>query len=133
MKALARREPRWLTLDDALALHDEQIARFGGGAGMLKPDALEAVLARPRNIFAYDRSADLARYASVYLVGLVNGRAFVDGNKRVGLAAMLVFLHLNGSGLHVPPADLYQLVLGVATSRIREEQAAEWLRSRALA
>ena len=129
----ARREPRWLTPEDALALHDEQISRFGGGTGMLKPDALEAVLARPQNIFAYDRSADLATYAAVYLVGLVNGHAFVDGNKRLGLAAMLVFLRLNGSGLHVPPADLYELVLGVATSRIREAAAAEWLRSRTLA
>ena len=126
----ARREPRWLTLDDVLALHDEQIARFGGGAGMLKPDALSAVLARPLNIFLYDKTADLRRFAAVYLVGLVNGHAFVDGNKRVGLAAMLVFLRLNGSGLHVPPADLYELVLGVATSRLREDAAAEWLRSR---
>ena len=122
----ARREPQWLTLEDVLALHDEQIARFGGGAGMLKRDALEAVLARPLN--AYDRTADLARLAAAYLVGLVNGHTFVDGNKRVGLAAMLVFLRLNGSGLHVPPAALYELVLGVATSRIREEAAADWLR-----
>jgi prophage maintenance system killer protein len=43
---------------------------------------------------------------------------------------MLVFLRLNGSSLHVPPADLYELVLGVATSRLREDAAAEWLRSR---
>jgi death-on-curing protein len=117
-------------MDEVLALHDEQIARFGGGAGMLKPDALAAVLARPLNIFAYDKTADLRRFAAVYLVGLVNGHAFVDGNKRVGLAAMLVFLRLNGSGLHVPPAGLYELVLGVATSRLREDAAAEWLRSR---
>jgi death-on-curing protein len=88
------------------------------------------VLARPRNIFASDRTADLARFAAVYLVGLVNGHAFVDGNTRVGLAATLVFLRHNGSGLHVPPADLYQVVMGVATSRLREDGAAEWLRSR---
>lgn len=129
----ARREPRWLTLEDAVALHDEQIARFGGATGMLKRDALEAVLARPRNIFAYDRGADVPVYAAVYLVDLVNAHAFVDGNKRVGLAAMLVFLQLNGAPLHVPPADLYQLVLGVATSRIREDAAADWLRTRVLA
>lgn len=127
---IARREPRWLTPEDALALHDEQIARFGGATGMLKPDALDAVLARPRNVFAYDRGADVARFAAVYLVGLVNGHAFVDGNKRLGLAALLVFLRLNGSALHVPPADLYELVLGVATARIGEDAAATWLRAR---
>jgi len=128
--ATARREPQWLTLEDALALHDEQVARFGGGSGMLKRDALEATMARPRHIFAYDRTADLARFAAVYLVGLVNSHAFVDGNKRLGLAALLVFLRLNGSGLHVPAAELYELVIGVATSRISEDAAAEWLRSR---
>jgi death-on-curing protein len=54
----------------------------------------------------------------------------VDGNKRVGLAAMLVFLARNGRPLHVPQPDLYAFVLQVATGGIREREAAAWLRSR---
>ncbi len=128
--ARKRREPVWLTLPMVLALHDEQIALFGGSAGMLKPGSLEAVLARPTNQHAYDESTDLATFTATYLAGLINGHVFVDGNKRIGLAAALVFLRLNGHTLHVPPAELYGLVLGIATSRIGETETAAWLRSR---
>jgi len=126
----ARREPRWLTLDVVRALHDEQIVWFGGGGGDLQATALEAALARPLNTFAYRPDADLAEFAALYLVGLVNAHAFVDGNKRIGLAAMLVFLTFNGTALHVPQADLYGFVLGVATARTREADGAAWLRAR---
>ena len=125
-----RREPDWLSLEEILALHDEQIVLFGGASGLLKRGALEALVARPLQIHHYEPGADLARYAAVYLVGLINAHAFVDGNKRVGLAAMLVFLHRNQRPLRVPPADLFALVIGGATSRIREGDAATWIRER---
>lgn len=125
-----RREPEWLSLEEILAIHDEQIALFGGGSGLLKRGALEALIARPRQIFHYKPDSDLPHYAAVYLVGLINAHAFVDGNKRVGLAAMLVFLHRNQRPLHVPPAELFALVIGGATSRIREDDAAVWIRER---
>jgi death-on-curing protein len=111
------------------ALHDEQIALFGGSPGDLHGNALEAALARPVNTFAYDDAADLATFAALYLVGLVNAHAFVDGNKRVGLAAMLVFLRLNGHAVHVAPAQLYRFVLDVATGQVREKESAEWIRA----
>jgi death-on-curing protein len=125
-----RQEPLWLGLQEVLALHDEQIMLFGGSPGLLKRGALEAVVARPPHVFHYDLKAGLADFAAIYLGGLINGHAFVDGNKRVGLATMLVFLARNGSALHVPPLELFDLVLGVATSRIREDAAADWLKQR---
>lgn len=126
-----RREPRWLTLEAVLALHDEQIARFGGSPGLLMPTALEAAVARPVNSFHYDEQADIPALAALYLVGLANAHAFVDGNKRVALAAMLVFLVLNGQPLHVGPEKLYALVLDVATGRLKEDGVAQWLRASA--
>jgi len=125
-----RREPRWLTEDVVRALHDEQIALFGGSPGELHGGAVAAALARPLNAHAYDPSADLATFAALYLVGLVNAHAFVDGNKRVGLAALLVFLDLNGKPLHAEPQQLYGFVLGIATGTVREEEAAQWIRAR---
>jgi death-on-curing protein len=128
--AATRREPTWLSLDAVRAMHAEQILRFGGSAGVLQPTALDAAVSRPRNIFAYDEAADLADLAATYLVGLVNAHAFVDGNKRVGLAAMLVFLVRNDRALHVPKPDLYAFVLDVATGTMREREAAAWVRAR---
>lgn len=123
-------EPRWLSVAIARALHHEQLSLFGGSPGDLHADALEAAVDRPRNAHAYDAAADLATFAALYLVGLVNAHAFVDGNKRAGLAAMLVFLRLNGHALHVPPTELYGFVLRIATGAVRDEKAAEWIRTR---
>ena len=125
-----RREPRWLSVEAVRALHAEQVVLFGGEAGVLHIGSLEAALARPRNAFSYGRTTDLAGLAAIYLVGLVSAHAFVDGNKRVGLAAALVFLALNRQPLHVPPLDLYALTMRVAMGRAKEARVATWLRRR---
>lgn len=122
-----RREPRWLSVEVVRALHAEQIELFGGEAGLLHPGSLEAALARPQNAFSYGRTTDLAGLAAIYLVGLVGAHAFVDGTKRVGLAAALVFLALNRRPLHVPPLDLYALTMRVAMGRAKEAQVTAWL------
>jgi len=125
-----RREPRWLSVEAVRALHAEQIELFGGEPGLVHLGGLEAALARPQNTFSYRRTTDLAGLAAIYLVGLVRAHAFVDGNKRVGLATALVFLALNGRPLHVPPVDLYALTMRVAMGRAKEAQVAAWLRRR---
>jgi len=125
-----RREPRWLSGEAVRALHAEQIELFGGEAGLLQPGGLEAALARSQNAFHYGRTTDLAGPAAIYMVGLVQAHAFVDGNRRVGLAATLVFLALNGRPLHVPAVDLYALTMRVAMGRSKEAQVTAWLRKR---
>jgi death-on-curing protein len=111
-----------------LVLHAEQVERFGGSHGVLNLGAVESAVARPRNHFLYRGEADLADIAAAYLVGLVRGHGFVDGNKRIGTAAMLVFLTLNRRPLHAPPAELYALVMSVATNQVTEGQVATWVR-----
>lgn len=125
-----RREPRWLSLEAVRTLHAEQIELFGGEAGLHRPGGLKAALARPQNVLHRRRTTDLAGLAATYLVGLVQAHAFVDGNKRVGLASALVFLALNGRPLHAPPVDLYALTMRVAMGRSKEAQVASWLRRR---
>jgi death-on-curing protein len=125
-----RREPRWLSVEAVRALHAEQIDLFGGAAGLLHPGSLEAALARPQNAFSHGRTTDLAGLAAIYLVGLVRAHALVDGNKRVGLAAALVFVALNGRPLHASPLDLYDLTMRVAMGRAKEARVATWLRER---
>jgi len=125
-----RPEPRWLSLETVLLLHAEQVERFGGSHGMLDRGALEAALARPGNQLRYRSGLDLADLAAAYLVGVTGAHGFVDGNKRIGAAAMLVFLAINRRPLHVPPAELYALVMAVATNQVTEGQVATWIRER---
>ena len=125
-----REEPRWLSVEAGLALHAEQVDKFGGRHGVLNAAAVEAALARPRNQLAYRKDVDIADLAAAYLVGLVRAHGFVDGNKRIGAAAMLVFLAVNRRALHVPPAELYALVMALATKEVTEAQVATWIRER---
>lgn len=81
-----------------------------------------------RNRFHYGEAADLADLAAAYLFGFAARQGFVDRNKRIRVAAMLVFLALNHRPLHVPPDELYALAMDVADRRITEVQVAEWLR-----
>ena len=78
----------------------------------------------------YREELDLADLAATYLVGLTGSHGFVDGNKRIGAAVMLVFLALHRRPLHVPPKELYALVMGVATKAVTEAQVATWIRER---
>jgi len=123
-----RAEPRWLSLETVLALHAQQVDRFGGSHGVLDIGAVESAVARPQNRFHYGEGPDLADLAAVYCFGFAAKQGFVDGNKRIGVAAMLVFLALNRRPLHVPPDELYALAMDVANERITEAQVAEWLR-----
>ena len=122
-------EPEWLSIAALLLMHDQQLDQFGGQGGILDRNVVGSPLARPRNLFAYrGEEVDLANLAAAYLFGLAARQGFVDGNKRTGVAAMLVFLHLNGKPLHVDPPELYRVAIGVARGEMKEGEVAEWLR-----
>jgi death-on-curing protein len=123
-------EPRWLTQPTLLAIHAQQIERYGGAHGIVDANVVLSALARPINRWAYDENADLADLAAAYLVGFARSQGFRDGNKRTGLACALVFLALNGAPLHVPPADLYALTMAVATSQAGDAAVAAYVRDR---
>jgi len=84
---------------------------------------LEAALARPQNLLGYgNHQPSLSTLASSYEFGLARGHCFPDGNKRVALSTLDVFLQLNG----------YELTAGdtfraLAAGQLSEEQLAEWI------
>ena len=84
-------EPRWLTEPTLLAIHAQQIERFGGAHGVLDQNVVLSALARPRQRWSYDASADLADLAAAYLVGSARSQGFNDGNKRTGFRARWSF------------------------------------------
>lgn len=126
---MARNEPEWLSLEAVLLMHELQLDQFGGQSGILDRNVVESALARPRNLFAYrEEEVDLADLAAAYLFGFAAKQGFVDGNKRTGVATMLVFLHINGKPLHLDPPELYRVAMGVARGEMQEGEVAEWLR-----
>ncbi len=109
------REPVFLTLEEVLALHADQIARYGGTPGLRDPGLLSSALAMPQASFGGRfLHATLQEMAAAYLFHLTQNHPFLDGNKRIGLASALAFLGLNGFELEVDDDALMALVLGVA-------------------
>lgn len=123
-------EPRWLTQATLLAIHAQQLERFGGAHGVLDHNVVLSAMARPRHRWSYDESADLADFAAAYLVGFARSRGFVDGNKRTGLACALVFLAVNGFPLHVTGAELYTFTMAVANNQAGDPEVASYFRER---
>lgn len=121
-------EPRWITEAILLAIHAQQIERYGGLHGVREPNVVRSALARAQNRWAYDASADLDDLAASYLVGLARTQGFNDGNKRTALACALVFLALNGCGLHVAPQELYALTMSAANGQADDSIVATYLR-----
>ena len=119
----------FLTLDEALAIHAHQIARYGGPLGLRDRGLLESALAMPETTFAGEYlHPSLPEQAAAYLFHLVKNHPFVDGNKRVGLACSLAFLRLNGLRIRATDDELVDLVMGVAGGRRSKADVAVFLR-----
>lgn len=109
----------FLDVDDVIELHASQLELFGGGAGLRDQGLLESAVAQPQASFGGHLAHDgLFAMAAAYLFHLVSNHPFVDGNKRIGLIAALVFLDLNGVSIAHPTEALYELTMGVAEGRI---------------
>jgi len=96
--------------------------------GLRDADVLEAVLARPRQKWHYDEDTDLAGLAAAYAFGLATAHPFNDGNKRIALLTMAVFLGLNGKELDVTEPDIVQVITALAAGSLKEPQLAAWVR-----
>ena len=113
----------FLTLVEVLALHADQIHRYGGRPGIRDLNLLESALATPSATFG-DRllHATIAEMVAAYLFHIVRNHPFIDGNKRTGLMAMLTFLGLNRRRLRAESDDLEDLVIGVADGRLSKAE-----------
>ena len=120
--------PSFLELDEVLALHADQIERYGGSHGIRDLGLLKSALAMPAATFDGQRlHATLAEQAAAYLFHVANNHAFVDGNKRIALMAALAFLGLNDHELFADPGDLFDLVDGVAAGEVSKADVAVFI------
>lgn len=121
-------EPRFLTLDVILAIHAQQIELYGGSLGLRDRGLLESALGMPQASFGGQfLHPTTHEQAAAYLFHLVNNHPFVDGNKRVGLAASGAFLGVNGVRLTASVDAAVELVLGVATGAATKADVAVFL------
>ena len=122
-------EPRFLTKEEVLAYHAQQLALFGGQPGLGDEGLLESALVQPQNTYLYDAQADLLDLAAAYAFHIAKNHPFQDGNKRTALQAALGFLAVNQVEIHSAPEELYEAMLHLTTSHWNKERFAGFLRS----
>ena len=109
---------RYLCVAEVLAIHDYQIQRFGGAAGVLNLPLLESAISRPEtNISGTEMYDSPFEKAAILLYSIIKNHPFVDANKRTGLHTTLTFLELNGIKLDLTPKQLVKLGLNVAKGK----------------
>jgi death-on-curing protein len=120
---------RYLTLAEVVDLHRRLLKATGGAAGIRDLGALESALAQPKITLAgSDLYPTLAEKAAALCFSLVGNHPFVDGNKRVGHAAMETFLLLNGAEIDASVGEQERIMLDLAAGRVDREHLAGWLR-----
>ncbi len=123
-------DPVFLDLEDVLLIHAEQLARYGGAPGIRDRGLLESAVAMPRasagGEFAHP---DLFAMAAAYAFHVAQNQPFVDGNKRTGLLAAIVFLDLNGVEIADPGGRLYDAMIAIAERTLDKSGLAELLRN----
>ena len=114
----------YLTVAEVVAIHHHQIEEYGGEHGMLNQGALEAAVFRPQTGYYNDLSEEVA----ALFESLVNNHPFVDGNKRVGFAAIHTFLLLNRFDLDVTSeAALGFMIKAMADGSFRFPLLRDWI------
>lgn len=115
----------YIRVDDILAIHADQIERYGGGEGIRDPGLLEAALFRPQTGY-YPTLID---EAAALWESLSQNHPFVDGNKRTAFATTYVFLAINGLDIIARDDEAQDFILGLySTSSITFENLRAWLR-----
>jgi death-on-curing protein len=123
-------EPVFLTLDEVLAIHADQIRRYGGSHGVRDMGLLSSALAMPQASFGGEYlHTSLAEMAAAYLFHVAQNHPFVDGNKRAALASALAFIWLNDQRLEAGEDELTELVLSIAAGRVGKAEAAVFIRA----
>ncbi len=118
--------PIFLTLEDVVDIHDDQLATYGGSAGERDQGAFESAILTPQATFGGEfLHASVPAMAAAYLFHLCQNHAFIDGNKRVAAESALVFLGINGWRLVVGREDYYTLVLTVASGTMGKAELTE--------
>ncbi len=121
----------YLSVEQVEELHQLQLTRYGGSAGLRDRGALEAAVARPAMTFGgEDLYPDAAAKAASLMHSLVMNHPYVDGNKRVGAHSAMIFFLINEYRTDISPKELEEITLAVARGEMDAEPLAIWFRQR---
>jgi death-on-curing protein len=119
----------FLTLDEVLALHEDQIRSYGGRRGIRDLGLLSSAMGAPASTFeGVFLHNDIFEMAAAYLFHIARNHPFIDGNKRTALAAALTFLWLNGFRLEADEIAVTDLVVSIAAGEASKAEAAVFLK-----
>ena len=122
--------PLYLTLDDVLYLHAEQLRLYGGAQGVRDEGLILSALLRPQTGYY----GDLVEEAAALWESLAMNHGFIDGNKRVAFASLLVFLGMNGLQLTAEPDEVIAFIYQhLEAGTFRKDVLDAWLRANAAA
>lgn len=119
---------RYVSLQDALAIHALSIERYGGIEGTRDEGLLESALAQPAQTFdGVELYPSLAEKAARYAYGIVNNHPFADGNKRTGAAVLAVFLRANDVRFKPRLVDMQNAIIAVADGTMNYDELVVWI------
>jgi len=121
----------YLTLEQILVIHEDQIERYSGSSGILDLSLLESAVYRPQTTFGgEDLYITHFEKAAALMHSLIMNHAFVDGNKRTGAVSMLVYLQTNSVNIYIDNKELVSTVLLIENEKWEISKIAHWLKSK---
>lgn len=122
-------EPDFLTVEEVLVIHDEQIEEYGGIRGIRDQGLLESAVMMPQASFGGDYlHQNLFEMAAAYAFHIAENQPFLDGNKRTALVSALVFLDINGFEILDESMRLYEAMIAIANKDMDKYDLAELLK-----
>lgn len=123
------KEVYYLTLEQILVIHDDQIERYGGSHGIRDLALLESAVMRPQASFGgKDLYSSFFRKAAVLVHSLIKNHPFVDGNKRTSVVSVILFFEQNGFRLDIGQKELVDFALGVEAGELDVNGIVVWLK-----
>ena len=120
--------PEWLEKRDVVHFQRMLVEEHGGLHGIRDEGALVSTLARPMQLLHYQSDATLFEMAASYGHGFAKNHVFLDGNKRISLASIDIFLQINGFQLIAEEVDAVVTIRDVATGVLKESGLAGWIK-----
>lgn len=122
-------KPLFLSLAEIIEIHNDQITRYGGNAGIRDLGLLKSAMAIPYASFdGHYLHSDLSEMAGAYLYHIIKNHPFVDGNKRTGAVAALVFLEINSIELNCSEGEFENVVWQVAKGNMNKPDAIKFIK-----
>lgn len=119
----------YITLEEVLAIHHDQVERYGGSHGIRDINLLASAIERPKSSFmGEDLYPTIFDKAAALMHSILLNHPFLDGNKRTGIISASLLLHLNGWGLQAKQKELVGATLAVESKNWNLEQISKWLK-----